>query len=107
MCRWELIRAVSRVGVLEGFPGGSFLRFMSEVMPVWVRVWRVHVRLVTMGIMSTWVSCECERNSFARGVCFSMVMASVHNIIVRALFLFSYLNFTNRRVSAVGGRVAH
>jgi hypothetical protein len=46
---------VSRVELGEGLSGGSLTGLMSEVMLVWVRVRSVHVRLVTIGMMSTYV----------------------------------------------------
>jgi hypothetical protein len=48
--------------------------------------------------MSTYVEGKCERNAFARGVCFSMIIEEVMNVIkviVRAVFLFAYMNFVN------------
>jgi hypothetical protein len=61
------MRVVSRFGDWEGLSGGSFLGLMSAVMLVWVRVWGVHVRLMTMGVVSICVPRQCERSSFARG----------------------------------------
>jgi hypothetical protein len=49
------MRGVSRAGDWEGLSGGSFLGLMWVVMLVWVRVWNVLVRLMTMRIMSTCV----------------------------------------------------
>jgi hypothetical protein len=72
MCRWDmLIRVVSRVGVWEGLCDGSIMGLMSEVMPVWVRVWGVNVWLMTTCMMSTCVPCQCEPSTFGRGVYFS------------------------------------
>jgi hypothetical protein len=68
-----MIRVVSRVEVWEGLSRGSILGFMSEVMLVWVRLWGVPVRLMTMGTMSIFVPCQCERRSFAMGVYFYMM----------------------------------
>jgi hypothetical protein len=96
-----MIRVVSRVGVWKGMSGGSVIGLMRVVMLVRVRVWGVHVRLfMTMGIMSTSVPGRCERNAFARGVYFFYNEAvGVLKVIVRTIFLFSYLNFTDRGVS--------
>jgi hypothetical protein len=64
---------VSRVGIWEGLSGGSVLGFMSEVMLVLMRVWGVHVRLMTMGTMSPWVPRQCDRSAFVRGCIFLLL----------------------------------
>jgi hypothetical protein len=70
MCRREMIRALLRVSVWEGILCGSAVGCMREVMPVWVRVCVMFVRLVTLGMMSTCVPYECERRAFVRGCIF-------------------------------------
>jgi hypothetical protein len=64
------MRVVSRVEDWKGLSRGSFLGFVSKAMMIWVRVWGVPVRLVTMEVMSTCVSCQCEQSAFARGCIF-------------------------------------
>jgi hypothetical protein len=54
--------------VWEGLCGGLVFGLLSEEVMVWVRVWGVHVRLVTVGMMSICVPCKCERSAFAKGV---------------------------------------
>jgi hypothetical protein len=48
---------VSRVGAWEGLSSGSLLDLIRVVMLVCVRVWGVHVRLMTMSMMSTSMPC--------------------------------------------------
>jgi hypothetical protein len=67
------MRVVSREGVSESLPGGSFLGFIWVLMLVRVRLWGVHVRLMGMGVISTIVPGEYERRVFASGVCFCMI----------------------------------
>jgi hypothetical protein len=43
------------------------------VIPVCVRVWGVHVRLIGNGVISTIVPGQCDRSAFARGVYFFMI----------------------------------
>jgi hypothetical protein len=59
----------------------------------------VHVRLMTMGIMSSWVPCRCERSAFASAVYLSMMrwwvslrLLSVHDFysLLRTLRIEEY-----------------
>jgi hypothetical protein len=61
-----MIRVESRAEVWKGLSGGQVIGFMSEVMLVWVRVCRMHVRIVTVGTMFACVPCKYERSAFAR-----------------------------------------
>jgi hypothetical protein len=100
------MRLVSRVKVLEGLSSGSILGLIRVVMLVCVREWGVPVRLITMGMMSTSVPCQCERNAFARGCVFYDKAVSDLKVTICSEFPFSYLNFTNREISASRGGVA-
>jgi hypothetical protein len=72
MCRREIMRVVSRVGVFEGLSCVSVLGLIRVVILACVREWGVPVRLITMGTMSACVPCQCEWSAFARGVYLSM-----------------------------------
>jgi hypothetical protein len=69
MCRREIVRVVSRFGVLEALRGESLLGLIRAVILVCAREWDEPVRLITMGTMSTCVLGECARSAFVRGVC--------------------------------------
>jgi hypothetical protein len=45
-----MIRVVSRIGIWEGFYGGSAMGLMKVVMMVCVTVWGWALRLMIMGI---------------------------------------------------------
>jgi hypothetical protein len=67
MCRRERMRKVSLEGVSESLSGGSFWGLSKALILVWVRVWRVHVRLIGSERISTIVPGLCMRSAFARG----------------------------------------
>jgi hypothetical protein len=60
------------------------------------------------GLMSTCVPCSVNGVSLHRGgVFFYDEVVDALMVIVRAICPFSYLNFTNRGVSAAGGGMAY
>jgi hypothetical protein len=67
-------------------------------------VWGVHVRLMTMGMMSTSVPDQCGRSASTMGLYLSMRWwDGVLQVFVRALCALSNLNFTyNEGVLAAG-----
>jgi hypothetical protein len=67
------MRVVSREGLSESLSGGSFLGFIKVLILVWVRVWRVPLRLIGMGMISTMVPGQCDQRAFASGVYFCMM----------------------------------
>jgi hypothetical protein len=57
-------------GIKRWFVGGSFLGSIRGVMMLKVRACGVHVRLMTIGMMSTSIPRQYERSAFAKGVYF-------------------------------------
>jgi hypothetical protein len=61
MCRLEMIRVASWVGVWESLTGGLILGLMSKVMLAWVRVWGVPAGLMAMCLTSICMLSQCKR----------------------------------------------
>jgi hypothetical protein len=90
MCRRDMIRVVSRVGVWKDLSYGPLLGFINEVIHVWGRVWGVSVRLMTTCMMSiACMPCQCERSAFARGCVSYDTVAGVFKVVIYLIFLFS------------------
>jgi hypothetical protein len=76
-----MMLVLSRVGNSKGLSGGSYLGLMSVVMPVWMRVWGVHMQLMTMGIMSTLYHATVSGVRFHGGVLFNDEVVGIIMVI--------------------------
>jgi hypothetical protein len=86
MCRQEIMRVVSRVGVLEGMYNGSALGFIRVVVLVCVRKGGMPVRLIAMGTMSTCVLASVSGVRLQGGVFFNDEVVGVFKVIIFPIF---------------------
>jgi hypothetical protein len=88
-------------GVRVGSSGGSDYKLSDASVGEGCGVSLCGVRTMIIGTMFICVPCHSERRAFARGLFFYDEVVNILQVIVRAVFSFSYPNFTNREVSSV------